>query len=172
MSQVPSGWIELGRIGAPWGVKGWVHIDSYTDPPDGILDYERWFLRRGSGERVEHVVAEGQPHGDRLVARLEGIEDRDRAAALTGAVIEVDREQLPPTGEREYYQADLIGLPVRNLEGVELGKVSYFLETPTGPMMVIQGERAYWVPAVPKHLSKVDLAAGSIVVDWSADPLG
>jgi 16S rRNA processing protein RimM len=121
---------------------------------------------------VEHVVAEGQPHGDRLVARLEGVEDRDRAAALTGAVIEVDREQLPPTGEREYYQADLIGLPVRNLEGVELGKVSYFLETPTGPMMVVQGEREYWVPAVPKHLSKVDLAAGSIVVDWSAEPLG
>jgi 16S rRNA processing protein RimM len=129
-------------------------------------------LRRGSGERVEHVVAEGQPHGDRLVARLEGIEDRDRAAALTGAVIEVDREQLPPTGEREYYQADLIGLPVRNLEGVELGKVSYFLETPTGPMMVVQGESEYWVPAVPKHLSKVDLAAGWIVVDWSAEPLG
>ena len=162
----------MGRIGAPWGVKGWVHIDSYTDPPDGILDYERWFLRRGSGERVEHVVAEAQPHGDRLVARLEGIEDRDRAAALTGAVIEVDREQLPPTGEREYYQADLIGLPVRNLEGVGLGKVSYFLETPTGPMMVVQGEREYWVPAVPKHLSKVDLAAGWIVVDWSAEPLG
>ena len=128
-------------------------------------------MRRGSGERVEHVVAEGQPHGDRLVARLEGIEDRDRAAALTGAVIEVDREQLPPTGEREYYQADLIGLPVRNLEGVELGKVSYFLETPTGPMMVVQGEREYWVPAVPKHLSKVDLAAGLILVDWLAEPL-
>jgi 16S rRNA processing protein RimM len=103
------------------------------------------------------------------VARLEGIEDRDRAAALTGAVIEVDRAQLPPTGEREYYQADLIGLPVRNLEGVQLGKVSYFLETPTGPMMVIQGERAYWVPAVPKHLSKVDLAEGWIVVDWPAE---
>ena len=67
-------------------------------------------------------VAEGQPHSDRIVARLEGIEDRDRAAALTGAVIEVDRAELPPTGEREYYQADLIGLPVRNLEGVELGK--------------------------------------------------
>ena len=162
----------MGRIGAPWGVKGWVHIDSYTDPLDRILDYEQWVLRLGSGQRVTHVVAEGQPHGDRIVARLEGIEDRDRAAALTGAVIEVDRAQLPPTGEREYYQADLIGLPVRNVEGVQLGKVSYFLETPTGPMMVVKGEREYWVPAVPKHLSKVDLAAGSIVVDWSAEPLG
>ena len=117
-------------------------------------------------------IAEGHPHSDRIVARLEGIEDRDRAAALTGAVIEVDRAELPPTGEREYYQADLIGLPVRNLEGVELGKVDYFVESPTGPMMIVKGEREYWIPAVPQHLSKVDLAAGLILVDWPAEPLG
>jgi len=166
------GWIELGRVGAPWGVKGWVHIDSYTDPPDGILEYREWVLRLGSGERISRRLLDGRPHSDRLVARLEGIEDRDRAAALTGAVIEVDRAELPPTGEREYYQADLIGLPVRNQEGAQLGKVSYFVDTPTGPMMIVRGEREYWIPAVPKHLSKVDLAAGWIVVDWSAEPLG
>jgi 16S rRNA processing protein RimM len=106
-----------------------------------------------------------------VVARLEGIEDRDQAAALRGAVIEVDRAELPPTGEREYYQADLIGLPVRNLEGIDLGKVDYFVDTPTGPMMVVKGEGQYWVPAVPKHLSKVDLAAGLILVDWPANLL-
>jgi 16S rRNA processing protein RimM len=172
VSQVPSGWIELGRVGAPWGIKGWVHVDSYTDPPDGILEYRRWMLRLGSGERVSHRIAEGHPHSDRIVARLEGIEDRDRAAALTGAVIEVDRAELPPTGEREYYQADLIGLPVRNLEGVALGKVDYFVESPTGPMMIVKGEREYWIPAVPQHLKKVDLAAGSIEVDWPVEPLG
>src|ERR1700748_3722489 len=125
-------YIELGRVGAPWGVKGWVHIDSYTDPSDGILEYGQWTLRLGSGERIKRRVAEGHPHSDRLVARLEGIEDRDRAAALTGAVIEVDRAELPPTGEREYYQADLIGLPVRNLAGVRLGMLDYFVESPTG----------------------------------------
>ncbi|MGH8209762.1 MAG: ribosome maturation factor RimM [Steroidobacteraceae bacterium] len=160
------GWIELGRVGAPWGVKGWVHVDSYTDPPDGILGYPQWGLRLGSGERIARRVAEGHPHSDRLVARLEGIEDRDRAAALAGAVIEVDRAELPATGEREYYQADLIGLPVRNLEDAELGKVGYFVDTPTSPMMVVRGEREYWIPAVPKHLRKVDLAAALIRVDW------
>jgi 16S rRNA processing protein RimM len=129
-------------------------------------------LRLGSGERVPHRIAEGQPHSDRIVARLEGIEDRDRAAALTGAIIEVDRAELPPTGEREYYQADLIGLPVRNLEGVELGKVDYFVESPTGPMMIVKGASEYWIPAVPQHLKKVDLAADSIEVDWPAEPLG
>jgi 16S rRNA processing protein RimM len=163
------GWIELGRVGAPWGVKGWVHVDSYTDPPDGILEYREWVLRLGSGERVSRRLLDGRPHSDRLVARLEGIEDRDRAAALTGAVIEVDRAALPPTSEREYYQADLIGLPVRNLEDAKLGKVGYFVDTPTGPMMVVQGGREYWVPAVPKHLRKVDLTAGLILVDWPLD---
>jgi 16S rRNA processing protein RimM len=159
----------LGRVGAPWGVKGWIHVDSYTDPPDGILEYRQWTLRLGSGERITRELVEGRPHSDRLVARLEGIEDRDRAAALNGAVIEVERAELPPTGEREYYQADLLGLVVRNLDGPELGRVGYFLDTPTGPMMVVKGEREYWIPAVPKHLRKVDLAAGLILVDWSLD---
>jgi len=156
-------------VGAPWGVKGWIHVDSYTDPLDGILDYGQWVLRLGSGERITKRVVEGHPHSDRLVARLEGIEDRDQAAALNGAVIEVARAELPPTGEREYYQADLLGLMVRNLDGAELGKVGYFVDTPTGPMMVVKGEREYWIPAVPKHLSKVDLAAGLILVDWPLD---
>jgi 16S rRNA processing protein RimM len=84
-------------------------------------------------------------------------------------VIEVARVELPPTGEREYYQADLLSLMVRNLDGAELGKVGYFVDTPTGPMMVVKGEREYWIPAVPKHLSKVDLAAGLILVDWPLD---
>jgi 16S rRNA processing protein RimM len=156
-------------VGAPWGVKGWIHVDSYTDPPDGILEYRQWTLRLGSGERITRELVEGRPHSDRLVARLEGIEDRDRAAALNGAVIEVERAELPPTGAREYYQADLLGLVVRNLDGPELGRVGYFLDTPTGPMMVVKGEREYWIPAVPKHLRKVDLAAGLILVDWSLD---
>ncbi|MDB6089777.1 MAG: rRNA processing protein RimM [Gammaproteobacteria bacterium] len=164
------GWIELGRIGAPWGVKGWMHIETYTDPPEGLLEYRQWVLRLGTGERMTRRLAEGHPHSDRLVARLEGIEDRDRAAALTGAVIEVDRAELPPTGDREYYRADLVGFKVRNLEDVELGTVGYFVDTPTGPMMVVQGAREHWVLAIPKHLRKVDLAAALILVDWPAEP--
>jgi len=155
-------------VGAPWGVKGWIHVDSYTDPLDGILEYRQWTLRFGSGERITRGVIEGHPHSDRLVARLEGIEDRDGAAALNGAVIEVTRAELPPTGEREYYQTDLLGLMVRNLDGAELGKVGYFMDTPTGPMMVVKGDGECWIPAVPKHLRKVDLAADLILVDWPA----
>ena len=78
---------------------------------------------------------------------------------------------MPPPGKRQYYRADLIGLPVRNVEGVELGRVRHFVDAPAGPLMVVQdgAGREHWVPAVPEHLRKVDLDAGSILVDWPAD---
>jgi 16S rRNA processing protein RimM len=87
-----------------------------------------------------------------------------------GAVISVARSLLPQLGEREFYEADLIGLRVRNREGVELGVLQHFVATPGGSLMVIQGEgRETWVPAVPQHLTKVDVKAGLIEVDWPAE---
>ena len=161
-------WVELGRIGAPFGVKGWMHVDSYTDPTDGLLGYPHWVLRIGSGERITRRVAEGQPHGDRLVARLDGVEDRDAASALTGAMIEVQRAEMPPPGKRQYYRADLVGLAVRNLEGVQLGNVMQFVDAPTGPVMVVRDAegREHWVLATPEYLRKVEVDAGLILVDW------
>jgi 16S rRNA processing protein RimM len=164
-------WIELGRIGAPYGVKGWVHIDSHTDPPEGLLNYAQWNLRFGTGMRVTRAVAESRSHGDKFVARLEGCEDRNAAVALTGATIEIERANLPPTRAREHYRADLIGLKVQTVSGAELGCVRHFVDAPTGPLMVVRDEagREHWIPAVPEYLRKVDLQAGAIQVDWPAE---
>jgi 16S rRNA processing protein RimM len=164
-------WIELGRLGAPYGTKGWLHVDSYTDPPDGLLKYREWALRLASGERVTRRVATGRSHGRGLVAQLEGVASREGAAALTGAIVEVERAALPPAGEHEYYCADLVGLPVRNLEGVALGTVSHFVDAPAGAVMVTKepGGREHWVLASPRHLRSVDLAQGLVVVDWPVE---
>jgi 16S rRNA processing protein RimM len=164
-------WIELGRLGAPYGTRGWLHVDSYTDPPEGLLKYRDWALRFSSGERGTRRVAEARRHGQSLVAQLEGVATRDDAAALTGAVIEIERAALPPAGEHEYYRADLEGLAVRNLEGVALGTVSHFVDAPAGAVMVVKGAdgREHWVLASPRHLRSIDLAARLIVVDWPAE---
>lgn len=165
------GWIELGRLGAPYGIKGWIHVDSHTDPPERLLEYREWALRLASGERLTCRVLEGRAHAAGLIAQLEGVVDRNQAAALTGAVVEVDRAVLPPPGEREYYRADLVGFSVRNLDGAQLGTVSHFVETPGGAVMVTRDPAGaeHWVPAAPKHLRKVDLAARTILVDWPAE---
>lgn len=161
-------WLELGRIRGPYGVKGWVHVESYTDPPDRLLDYREWLVKSATGEQF--VPQEARTHGSGIVAKFEGVEDRDRAAKLAGAVIRVARSLLPQLEEREFYEADLIGLRVRNREGVELGVLQHFVATPGGSLMVILGEgRETWVPAVPQHLTKVDVKAGLIEVDWPAE---
>jgi 16S rRNA processing protein RimM len=164
-------WIELGRINAPFGVKGWLHVESHTDPPETLLGYPEWALRLASGERLTKRLAEGRRHGEGLVAHLEGVDDRGEAATLTGAVIEVERAALPALAEHEYYRADLVGLRVRNLEGAALGTVSHFVEAPAGVVMVTREESGHehWVPAAPPHLQRVDLAAGEILVDWPAE---
>ena len=162
-------WVELGRIGSPYGVLGWMHIQSFTEPPEGVLGYPVWGLRLGMAPQTSHRLVAGRLQGRGVVAQLEGVTDRDAAALLRGAVIEVRRSALPPTGEREYYQGDLLGFAVRNLEGVELGKLDHFVEGPGSAMMVVNGTAEYWIPALPQYLRKVDLAGRLISVDWPAD---
>ena len=169
-------WLELGRIGSPYGIKGWVHVQSFTSPPEKLLRYREWTLTRGSVSEANaaqaaapaHKVLEARTQGAGLVARLEGIEDRDRAALLQGSVISVARSAMPKLRKREFYQADLIGLSVANLEGAPLGAVTHFVETPGGNVMVVRNGAGHehWVPATKERLSKVDLAAGQVVVDW------
>ena len=148
-----------------------MHIESHTDPPEALLQYSSWVLRLSNGERIARPVAEAEWKGDKLVARFEDVADRDAAAALRGATIEIERAKLPPPREREYYRADLVGLQVRNVEGKELGQVRHFVDAPAGPLMVVQGPdgREHWVPAVPEYLRKVDLAEGRIEVDWPVE---
>jgi 16S rRNA processing protein RimM len=164
-------WVELGRLGAPYGLSGWIHVESHTDPPERLLDYREWVLRLAGGERLTRRIEAGRRHAQALVVHLESIADRDAAARLTGAVIEVERAALPRLNEGEYYRADLIGCRVRNLEGADLGQVSHFVDAPRGAVMVAKAAdgKEHWVLAHPRHLRQVDLAARQVVVDWPAE---
>ena len=163
-------WLEIGRIGSPFGVRGWMHVESFTDPPERLFEHRQWTVRGANGAAAPRVLAEGREHGSGFVARLEGIEDRDAAALLQGSTIAVSRSELAPLKAREFYQADLVGLAVRNLEGIDLGSVRHFVATPGGSVMVVRQAdgHEHWVPATREHLNKVDLAAGQVVVDWPA----
>jgi 16S rRNA processing protein RimM len=75
---------------------------------------------------------------------------------------------LPQRAEQDFYRADLIGCEVVNLAGAGLGTVRHFIETPAQVLMVVRGTQEYWIPALPQHLRRVDLAARRVVVDWDA----
>ena len=159
----------LGRIVGLFGVKGWVKVFSYTDPREAILDYGRWLLgREGRWQAIE--VLEGQRHGKAVIARLEGIGDRDEAAELVGCEVAVSRQALPHPEAGSYYWADLEGLRVVNRDGADLGRVDYLLETGANDVLVTQGDRERLIPFVlDEVVLDVDLASGVITVDWEWD---
>ena len=161
--------IVLGRVAGPFGVRGWVKVASFTEPPTQILDYPRWRAEAANGEALELQPVEGRVHGKGLVVRLAGVDDRNAAVALGRPELWVERAELPALSPGEHYRADLIGYEVVNLQGVHLGRVDGFLDLPANPVMVVAGERERWVPVGPGQLLKVDAAAGRITVDWDAE---
>jgi 16S rRNA processing protein RimM len=161
--------IVLGRIAGPFGVRGWLKVASFTDPPAQILDYACWRADGPGGTVRELRAAEGRPHGKIFVVRLEGIDDRDAAIALGKPELWVDRQELPAMKKGEHYRADLLGLEVVNLAGERLGRVDHFLDLPANPVMVVVGERERWVPVGPGRLLRVDAEAKRITVDWDAE---
>jgi 16S rRNA processing protein RimM len=165
MSGESSALIELGVVGAPFGVRGWVKLRSFTDPPDRLLQHRSVQLGLG-GAWTEYKIEASGRSGGQLTAKLSGVDDRDRARGLRGAQVCVPRSELPQRDAKDFYRADLIGCEVVNLLGVSLGKVLHFVETPAQVLMVVRGDQEYWVPAVPQHLRRVDLRARQVVVDW------
>ena len=162
------GVVVLGRIGAPFGVEGWVKVQSYTDPLEGIARYPVWELDRG-GSLSRVAVLDWKRAGPGLAVRLEGVVSREAAQGLTGAEVRVDRAQLPPAGPGEVYWHDLVGLEASTPEGVPLGRVVGILDLPAHPVLVIEGERERLVPLVRERIAGVDLGAGRLILDWHPD---
>jgi 16S rRNA processing protein RimM len=171
MSDETSALIQLGFVGAPFGVRGWIKLRSHTDPPERLLEHRSLRIGQGSVWQSYRIEASGRS-GGALTVKLSGIEDRDQAQALRGAQGCVPRSELPQRDDRDFYRADLIGCDVVNLEGVVLGKVQHFIETPAQVLMVVRGTQEFWIPAVPQHLRRVDLPERRLVVDWNADGSG
>jgi 16S rRNA processing protein RimM len=159
----------MGRVLAPYGVRGWLKVRPETEQPESLLSYRTWRLAAESGWR-DYRLAEGRVHGGSiLVARLEGVVDRDQAARLQNMPIAVPRSALPPAPEGEYYWADLIGLAVVNREGVELGVVDEMFATGANDVLVVRGDRERLIPFIESVVVEVDLRGSRLTVDWGAE---
>ncbi|MEY2681017.1 MAG: hypothetical protein RL661_1248 [Pseudomonadota bacterium] len=161
--------VEVGEIVGAFGVLGWVKVRSYTDPPANILKYNPWALGSSEAPRSAKLV-EGRPQGAAVVARLEGVDDRDQAIALKGTRILVPRQCFPEASPGTYYWADLIGLGVVTVAGVSLGKVRGLLETGANDVLDIKGDRDRLIPfVVGEFVKNVNLVESLITVDWDPE---
>jgi 16S rRNA processing protein RimM len=158
--------VTLGRITGLFGVKGWVKVHSYTEPRENIVEFAAWVLEH-DGE-AHHVDLEaGHSQGKTVVAKLRGVDDRERAREWIGAEISVERQALPPCEPGEYYWVDLEGLAVRDTRGQLLGEVDHLMATGANDVIVLRGDGSRLIPFVADEVvQRVDLEEGVIVVDW------
>jgi len=159
----------MGRVMAPWGVKGALKIEPFGSGSGSLCKYAAWWVGK-PGKLSEVAVAECRAHGAYLVARFRGCDSPEKAGAYRGAEVALKREDLPEPAAHEFYQVDLIGLEVVNERGERLGRVAGFITTGANDVMRVaheSGERL--VPATAEVIRKVDLAAGTVEVDWGAD---
>ena len=152
--------VLLGVVAAPHGVRGLVRIKSFTEDPMAVAAYGP--LSDESGRKEYRVEALSAARGA-VLARIEGVADRTAAEALRGLRLYVARDALPDAGEREWYEADLIGLKAVGTDGRDWGKVVAFHDFGAGSMMEVSG--GAMLPFTDEAVPEIDLPGGKVVID-------
>ena len=151
--------IALAAVAGAHGVKGEVRLKLFSDTVESLSRQQKLYV--GGAERRLLGIRDS---GKTAVARFEGIADRSAAEALRGSLVEVDRSQLPPLEDGEYYHADLIGLPAVDGQGARIGTVVAVENYGAGDLLEIEfqdGKRSL----IPFRPGIADLEDGGIVVD-------
>lgn len=170
---MPTDRIMLARIGAPHGVRGEVRLFVFASDPDALRRYKP--LTDESGTR-SFVLKTLRPAKDHFVARLEGVDTREAAEALTNQGLHVDRALLPATeDEDDFYYADLIGLNAVTTEGEAFGKVLAVHDFGAGDILEIApegGGKTIMLPFTRAVVPSVDIKTGRLIVapgEWARE---
>lgn len=161
--------ISVGRIGSPHGVKGWVKIHSFTEPPENILHYLPWQLFK-SGHYQTVKINHCRSQDKSIMVQLENCNDRDLAATYTNAEILIAPDQLPKLPVGEYYWSELEGLNVQTKDGRSLGKIESIFATGANDVLVVVGTKKRLIPYLRQQvILNIDLDAQIMTVDWDPD---
>lgn len=154
----------MGVIAGVHGVRGLVRVKCFAESDDDITAYGP--LEDDTGRRFGLTV-QGRAKG-MLLARIDGVTDRNAAEALKGTLLHVPRDALPPAEEDEYYHADLIGLRVEMADGSEVGSVVEVQDFGAGDLIdvrLVESGKTMLIPFNRTTVPVVDLEAGRLVID-------
>lgn len=168
----------VGRISGIYGVKGWVKITSFTEPPENVFEYSPWRVKLHEGWQ-EITLDKVQRHKDAWIAHIVGVDNRNDAELYKLKDIAVDRAQFAELDSDEYYWHELIGLRVKvenETQVSDIGVVHEMLETGANDVIVVRPDaqsidsQERLIPYAPDiYVKSIDLEAKSILVDWDIE---
>lgn len=160
MSSAPTDLVELGRITAAYGIKGWVKVQPHSAQAEVLRSAKEWWLARpappllndkpggktAAPAPIAYPVVQARAQGAAIVAQLQGVADRDQAEAMRGCVVMAARSAFPAAAEGEYYWVDLIGCDLYTTDqGTEpqlLGSVVEVLDNGAHAILRVQRKAA------------------------------
>lgn len=155
-------YLESGKIVNTHGIKGELKVYPWCDSPEFLLDFDTIYI-----DDVPHAVSSMRVHKGMVIMGLDGISDINDARRYINKIIFIDRNDAR-LDEGAFFIQDIIGFPVFNEDGTQLGILREVLTKPAGNIYVVSerddGKDEHLIPAVPEFVKKVDLDRGQIVV--------
>ena len=158
-------YLEGGRVCTAHGVRGILKLEHYCDSAKVLSSQKRVYLKNRDGSFSERAVTSASAAGQFVLMGIEGVDSREAAIAMRGAIIYLAREDVPVKAG-ELLLVDMIGLPVVHAEsGVILGELSDVSD--------VAGRRIYTVrtamgevllPDVPEFIKEIDGERGMSVL--------
>ena len=162
--------IIIGKIVAPHGVRGDIRILPLTEKPELFLDLEYLLLEGGKKLTVKNARFQKRM----ILVTTKEVTSMNEAELLRDKNIYIKAEDLPELEEDEFYVADLVGIPVYDLEGKQIGTFKDSLSTGSNDVYIIAvpGAKDILVPALKEYFKEINLAEKRIVVklpEWTEE---
>ena len=160
---MPTPNILMGVVGRPHGVRGLVHVHSYTAEPADLSRYNPLLDEAG---RPWTLAWRGEGVAELRDAAGRPLADRTAAERLVNTKLHIERHRLPAPDGEEFYLADLVGLEARDAAGARLGKVAVVHDYGAGTSLEIErGSLAsVVVPFTRAAVPEIDVAGGNLTI--------
>ena len=153
--------LVVGRILAPWGIKGDLKIEVLTDFPERFTPKQKVYIN-GCAMTIER----SRQHKRNIILKLAAVDSIEAVEKLRGRYLEIPHTQAHPLAEGQYYRFQIIGLEVWTTEGELLGVITDIQPTGSNDVYVVRGQDGeFLIPAIEDVVKSVDLEKGRMIIE-------
>jgi 16S rRNA processing protein RimM len=154
--------LVVGRVAAPFGVRGAVRVRPETDSPERFRDLRQVRLGFPDGRELPVRIRSARVTPKGVIVQFVGYDTPEQAAALRGALVLIRRSMAAPLAAGSYYEHELVGMRVVSDDGADLGEITEVLHRPANDVFVTSQDRL--IPALKQVVREVDVARRRMVV--------
>ena len=155
----------IGEIVRSHGLRGTVKVRIVAEM-EQFSRLQKVQLQRGAQRLGEYVIERVQTGNDGLFIKFLGVNDRDQAELVRGAQMMIGLEECLPAAPGQFYQFEIIGLPVFTASGQPVGEIVDIARNAANDVWVIRnGEEEKLIPAIDAVVQKVDLPNRRVIIN-------